>query len=238
MTKYEIHYSGPFLLAALAVSCFFLNLIYYSNIPVIYKGITDEKIVALTFDDGPDPTFSPEIVRILNDYQIKATFFVVGEQVEKYPEILKMEYDAGHEIANHSYTHRNMDSLDSDAVIEEITRTNGIIHKYTGQHVNWFRPPRCKYDMKVKKEVKCQGMDTVLWTSVIETKMTKDPEQMALRVAEQIRPGGIILLHDSRLDRTLTVKALPILIENLQMQGYRFVTISELLNKDSKSVVH
>ena len=233
MTKYGITKPAPFLAAALAVSYFFLNLIYHTNPPVIFNGITDEKIVALTFDDGPDPRFSPEIVRILNNYRIKATFFVVGEQAEKYPELLKMEYDAGHEIANHSYTHRNMDSLDRTVVREEIMRTNGIIYKYTGQDVNWFRPPRCKYDLKVKQEAKYQGMDTVLWTSVAESKSTCNPEEMALLVAEQARPGGIILLHDSRLDRTKTVKALPMIIESLQLQGYRFVTLSELLDRTS-----
>lgn len=230
MTKYGIRNPGPFLAAVLAVSYFSLTLMYHSIPTIIYNGITDKKIVALTFDDGPDPRYSPEIVRILKDYQIKATFFVVGEQVEKQPELLKMEYDAGHEIANHSYTHRNMDCLDRVSVREEITRTNGIIYKYTGQAVNWFRPPRCKYDFKVKQEAKYQGMDTVLWTLVVETKRTSNPDQMALRVAEQVRPGGIILLHDSRLDRTLTVKALPKIIENLQIQGCRFVTLSELLD--------
>ncbi len=229
MTRYGIRNAVPFLTAALAVSYFCLNLVYYFIPPVIYRGITDEKIVALTFDDGPDPRYSPEIVRILDDYQVKATFFVVGEQVEKYPELLQMESDAGHEIANHSYTHRNMDTLDRISVRDEITRTNGIIYRYTGQDVKWFRPPRRKYDLKVKQETKYQGMDTVLWTSVAETKRTNDSEEMALRVAQQVRPGGIVLLHDSRLDRTLTVEALPRIIEILQKQGYRFVTLSEML---------
>jgi len=85
--------------------------------------------------------------------------------------------------------------------------------------------------MRVLQEARNQGLETVLWTSVVETKRTKDPEQMANRVINKVKPGGIILLHDSRLDRTNTIKALPIIIEGLQKKGYRFVTLSELFEK-------
>ncbi|PKM82577.1 MAG: polysaccharide deacetylase family protein [Firmicutes bacterium HGW-Firmicutes-14] len=229
-------YPGNLLVSAMAASFILLMTLYNFNPPVITHALTTEKVIALTVDDGPDPMYSPEIVRILDRYGINATFFVVGEQVEKYPQIVKMEAEAGNEIGNHSYTHNNLDCLKHLDVREEIISTNDIICKYTGQNVNWFRPPRRRHHRSVVREAKLQGLDTILWTSVVETKRARDPEEMAGLVIEQAHPGGIILLHDSRLDRSKTLEALPMIIEGLHKEGYRFVTLSELFGRRNRGI--
>lgn len=229
MIRTITRYPAGLLLSALAASWFFLMLMYSACPPVISSGMTGEKVVALTVDDGPDPVFSPQIVDILQRYGVKATFFVVGEQVEKYPEILVKEIRAGNEIGNHSYSHPSLNRLPRPVVKEEIKRTNGIIYKYSGKNVYWFRPPFRHYDLRVVREAKAQGLQTVLWTSVVETRWPGEPSAIAQRVVSEAVPGGIVLLHDSRLDRRVTVKTLPLIIEGLQEKGYRFVTLSELL---------
>lgn len=235
MIKAVGRYPGGLILSALAASLTFLLAIYFYYPPVTNQALIDQKLIALTVDDGPDPRFSPVIVDICRKNNIHATFFVIGEQVEKYPDLLRMEYVAGNEIGNHSYTHQNLNHLNRLSIRDEIKRTNGIICKTIGYNVYWFRPPRKHYNLRVIQEAEDQGLNTVLWTSVVETAAIRDPVQMARRIIRGARPGGIILLHDGGPDRALSVKALPMIIEGLSQKGYRFVTLSELLPNEGES---
>lgn len=200
---------------------------------VVFQNVTGEKIVALTVDDGPDPLYTPQILDILRKYNVPATFFVVGRQVELYPDIFSREIAFGHEVGNHSYSHNHLPGMPYREIVAEIKRTNGIISHFSGKNVKWFRPPRGAYNRNVVDAAARCALKTVLWTKALETSKDKDPEHMARRLINGIRPGGIILLHDGRLDRTKTIKSLPLVIEGLHKKGYRFVTLTELLEQNS-----
>ncbi len=202
---------------------------YYLYPPVIWAGTGRGKVVALTIDDGPDPRYSRQVLDVLRKYRVRATFFVIGSQVEKYPDIVREELRLGHELGNHTFSHDNLDGLDAARIGQEIKTTNGIIYKYTGKNVYWFRPPRKRYNLTVVDTAGDYGLETILWSTAVETGKTGDPQEMACRVVERARPGFIVLLHDGRLDRGRTVKALPLIIEGLKQKGYTFATLSELL---------
>lgn len=214
-------------LSAVAMMVSF-SMLYFYYPPVPSHKVTDNKIIALTIDDGPDPRYSSELLAVLDKYCVKATFFMVGKNVEKFPYLVKRELALGHELGNHSYSHKRLNHLSTSQVKMEITRTNGIIYKHTGQNVNWFRPPYGAYDLSVINCARDLGLRPVMWTSTVETSKIKDPGQLARRVIDQAAPGGIILLHDSRVDRSRTISALPAIISGLQKQGYTFVTLSQL----------
>lgn len=197
---------------------------------VIYHGYTDEKAVALTFDDGPDPRFTPQVLEILTKYKVPATFFVVGAQVERYPDLVREQVALGHELANHTYSHPELTKVALPEVFAEIQKDQLTILRFTGTSPSFFRPPKKLYNQDIIKLAGNLGLPTVLWTVCIENHSVKTPEAMARRVIGQAKKGGIILGHDGRLDRQKTVDALPAIIEGYQKKGYRFVTLSELLN--------
>lgn len=231
MVKKAMAYPYNLLLASLLTVFVFFWMVNENNkTAVVFQALTGENTVAITVDDGPDPVYTLQILEILQRYEVPATFFVVGMQVERYPDILRREAALGNEVANHSYTHNNLHTMNLQEVTRELSRTNGIIRQYTGKNVTWFRPPRGAYNRMVTEAANQCGLKTVLWTVVVENRKNKTPEDMARRVVQTVKPGGIILLHDSRLDRTKTVQALPLIIEGLREKGYNFVTVSELLN--------
>lgn len=223
-TRYPV-----WLLCLGAVICtMFLSMLCFFYPPTLSGELTRHKLIALTIDDGPDPLYSSELLAVLRKYGVKATFFVVGENVEKFPQLVQQELAEGHEIGNHSYSHGRLTQLNDPQIKMEIIRANGIIYKCIGKNVIWFRPPYGACDLRVVRDAGNLGLHTVMWTSAVETSRTKDPGQMARRVLNQAIPGGIILLHDGRVERNTTIAALPAIIEGLQKQGYRFVTLSEL----------
>jgi len=199
------------------------------NPNVVRKVHTKEKLVALTFDDGPDPRYTSQVLDILKQYQVRATFFVVGEYVKAHPELVRKEVVEGHEVENHSYTHPDLETDDEIEVIRELEATQEVLRKTTGSSPRYLRPPRGLFNNEVVETAECLGMKTVLWDVGVEHHSCSTPEQMAGRVIEKAHPGIIILAHDGRLDRTLTLEALPIVIEGYQKMGYRFVTVTELL---------
>lgn len=187
-----------------------------------------DKLVALTFDDGPDPRFTPQILAILEKYDVPATFFVVGKFAEKYPDIVEAEIAGGHEVENHTYTHPNLkkDTFLKDK--DEIKNCGEVIKKLTGRQPHFFRPPKRLYNKDTLVAASELGYKTVLWTIGIEHHRAKTPEKEAERVIKAARNGMIILGHDGRLNRIKTVEALPIIIKAYKDMGYRFVTTEEL----------
>lgn len=193
-----------------------------------------QKLVALTIDDGPDPRFTPAILDILKEYHIKATFFVVGENCEAHPDLVKRELREGHEIENHTYSHPDL--VDDNAINteEEIERDQEIIEKLTKQRPIYFRPPKRLFKNETIDIADLNGYTTVLWTIGLEHKKAKTIEDMANRLVDAAKPGNILLAHDGRLDRTRTVEALPLVIKGYQSKGYKFVTLKELLKHQSQ----
>jgi len=191
------------------------------------------KLVALTFDDGPDAKYTPQILNILKEHNVKATFFVVGIQVKAFPSMLKLIADEGHMIGNHSWDHKKLTQLSNAAVQKEIAQTNASIDKILGEPTAWFRAPYGALNSQVSKVIEQSGSTHVGWTVDTKDWAGSTPSQMLETTKRQLKPGGIILMHNfggkgGNLDNT--VAFLPELIEYLQDQGYTLVTIPELYN--------
>jgi peptidoglycan/xylan/chitin deacetylase (PgdA/CDA1 family) len=199
---------------------------------VIYSVPTTEKVMALTYDDGPHPVFTPQLLDILDKYHVKATFFMIGKSMEAHPEIVREVIRRGHVIGNHTYSHpRNID-LDTQAqVIRELDRCEQLIERLTGSRAHLFRPPRGMIDGSVFSVADEEGYKTILWSVCADHHDALTPQLMAQRVVDHIRPGGIILAHDGSVSsRWRDIAATPLIIEALRRRGYRFVTVPELLN--------
>ncbi len=199
----------------------------------VYRKVTEDKIVALTFDDGPDPRYTVPILDTLKEFQAPATFFMVGNNVISYPEIAKRIVAEGHEVGDHTMTHPRLTDLTPEQAYVEIERGYQTIIDVTGTVPEYFRSPKGLSTGYVEEAVSSLGMKEILWTVTIENRAATTPEEMSNRVLNKIKPGYIILLHDGRLDRTKTVQALPLLLKGLREQGYKVVPLSELLQQET-----
>jgi polysaccharide deacetylase family sporulation protein PdaB len=194
---------------------------------VIWKVPTSRKVVALTFDDGPVSTTTPEILNILKEKNIKATFFVVGEQVKRFPTLVSREIAEGHEVGNHTYTHPMVANLQESMIEEELKNTEKEILKVAPKPT-LFRPPGGFYNKKIIKIAKDREYSTILWS--IDPVDWRSPPvgDIVDLVIKDVKPGSIILLHDGKYPST-TPEALWFIIDILESRGYEFVTVSELL---------
>jgi peptidoglycan/xylan/chitin deacetylase (PgdA/CDA1 family) len=207
---------------------------------VVYSVPTKAKVIALTFDDGPHPVYTRQILDILDKYHVKATFFMIGRLMDRYPDIVKDVLKRGHVIANHTYTHpSNIDADTSAQVVRELEQCEQVVERMSGKRAYFFRPPRGLIDSTVFSIAKDEGYQTILWTVCADHHDAPTPELMAERVLHLSRPGGIILAHDgSFFSRWKDVAATPLIIERLQKKGYRFVTIPELLKIGARKSVN
>ena len=189
------------------------------------------KMVALTFDDGPTSTTS-QVLDVLDKYGVKATFFLVGQNINgNTRSILERQNASGHELANHSYTHSDMTTMSYSAIQNEINQTNNLIKQYTGQTAKFFRPPYISVNNTMYSAI---DMGFVQGTMHNDWDGSSSSYQIANSVTQGVKDGQIILLHDFQ-GNTATVNALPTIIENLQSQGYQFVTMSELFSYKGKN---
>jgi peptidoglycan/xylan/chitin deacetylase (PgdA/CDA1 family) len=198
-----------------------------------------ENVVAITFDDGQNPNYTPQLLDVLKEKGVKATFFCVGLHVKKYPEIAKRIVDEGHDIGNHTYTHKDMVPSTRRMVLAQVNKTDHIIRDVTGVKTNLFRPPRGIYSSAVRKLlVDEKGYRMILWSVSSVDWRGLSPKTILKRIARYVRPGAILLFHDSGAlvrregaSRENTVAALPLVIDHLKAKGYRMVTISEMLER-------
>lgn len=200
---------------------------------IVSKGPKGEKILALSFDDGPHPKYTVEILDILKQYDIKATFFVLGMHAEKYPDIIKRQMKEGHEIGNHSYSHVNMKKVPSKVIKEEFIKTQEAIYSITGIKPKVFRPPYGNYNDDVIKIVSSDKSAIVLWTFYQDSKDWSNPgvDSIVETTLSKAQNGDIILFHDYVYKKeSHTVEALKIILPKLIDEGYKFVTMSELIN--------
>jgi peptidoglycan-N-acetylglucosamine deacetylase len=200
---------------------------------VLHRVPTDKKIVALTYDDGPNVEFTPKLLKVLAKYHAKATFFMIGNLMEKHPDIVKEVVAQGHLIGNHTYSHPHDIELCTDAQIAyELDRCGQIIEDMTGKQPHLFRPPLGLADGRIITLAEDRGYTTVLWSVCADHHDAPTPESMANRVIRRVRPGSIILAHDGRFEtRWRDVVATEIIIKALKKRGYRFVTVEELINE-------
>lgn len=209
-------------------------------------GFNPEHAIALTFDDGPDPEWTPQILRILQAKHALATFFVIGSNAESNPDLLRDVFDAGHELGNHTYTHPNIANVSDKRVELELNATQRLFESRLGIRSLLFRPP---YAEDVEPETPDQVHPLVLTSSLgyYSVGMQIDPDDWARpgsdaivqRVLESARAGegNVVLLHDSGGDRSQTVTALPKIIDALRADGFKLVTISELLHVPRAAVM-
>ncbi|MDZ7991294.1 MAG: polysaccharide deacetylase family protein [Nostoc sp. EfeVER01] len=187
-----------------------------------------EKVIALTFDDGPWPETTEQVLSILKSNNIKGTFFVVGQNLKNYPELGKQIVAQGHVIANHTW-HHWYHFFNQQAAAFEIERTTDLIYQVTGVKTNLFRPPGGNLHNGLSAYAKGQKYAVVMWSAdSIDYKLPTVPKLID-NVIKDSKPGGIVLMHDGGGNRSRTVQALPEIINNFKKQGYRFVTIPELL---------
>jgi polysaccharide deacetylase family sporulation protein PdaB len=205
------------------------------NSDVIWKIPTDEKVIALTFDDGPNPKYTPKILDLLKQYQSKATFFVIGEHVEKYPQLVRREVLEGHELGNHTFTHKYLKKPTMKQVQNEIVAAQNSIYSVTGVMPYLFRPPGGFLNDIVINISKKEGYKIVMWTWDEDSRDWSKPgiKKIVSKVLNNAHNGDIILFHDHTSGRSQTIGALKIIIPELKKRGFRFVTISDLINTTS-----
>lgn len=208
---------------------------------IVRRGKKESQRVALTFDDGPSPVYTPQILDILREKKVKATFFLVGRHVEKYPEVAKRIVAEGHEIGNHTYSHRDLVPATRATVIKEVKKAEQVIEAFCGQKPVLFRPPRGIYSNGVRKVILKLGYTIVLWSISTQDWRLVKPKFILKRVKRFCRPGSIILFHDSGAlvkpeggSRSHTVEALPQVIDWLKENNYQITTVSSLI-RDSEA---
>ena len=201
----------------------------------IYSVPIKKKLVALTYDDGPHPVYTLQILKILEKYHVRATFFMIGNRMRQYPALTK-QVALRHVIGNHTFSHPvNIKSFSSTQIMRELNKSEDIIESITRRKTHIFRPPRGLINTKVLTMVQNKGYQTVLWSVSANHHDAPYPAQMAERVLKRIHPGSIILLHDGYFsERWKDVTATSIIITSLLKRGYHFVTIPELLEAGIK----
>ncbi len=185
-----------------------------------------KKYVALTFDDGPHHSLTPEILNILRDEGAKGTFFVVGNRAETYPDLISQIAAEGHDIGNHTWNHLSLAKNTTETGLKSLRKTNDLITGLTGKRCNIVRPPYGATSARVRSMLQDNGWHQILWDSDSRDWQNKNPDVILYRVMKSIEPGGIILFHDIHPG---AAKMLPTLIRALKSEGYRCVTISELI---------
>lgn len=199
---------------------------------VYYHYQTIAPYLSITFDDGPNRIQTPKVLKILKKYNIKATFFVIGENVEYQKDVLRQVYKEGHEIGNHFYTHDNINKLTKDQIRENIVSNNELIYKTIGVKPKLVRPPYGIVNENLKEVCGELNMSIIIWTDNKDSKdwaLTKDSE-IINNLTKKVKNGDIFLFHDSNKKFTNTLSAIDVIIPTLQKKGYKWVSVSTLLN--------
>ena len=223
-----------------AVACLLLaaGMFYVVNHPAIvgasattrqlpiYCVQRDQKMVAISFDAAWGNEDTQTLIDILAKYHVTATFFVVGEWVDKYPESVKALHDAGHEVMNHSNDHAHMTQLSKEEIIADVEACNDKIEAVTGVRPTLIRPPYGEYDDNVITAIRSIGMEPIQWDVDSLDWKELSADEICQRVTSKVQPGSIVLFHNAALH---TPEALPTIIETLLQDGYTFVPISQLI---------
>ena len=207
----------------------------------VWSGDHHRNVVALTFDDGPKPEYCQHILDILDSYEAKATFFVVGKEARDNPDLIMRMEDSGHEIGNHTYSHVPLNDLSVDEALSDIQKCNQVIYDIIGEQPKYFRPPGGECNKGISEGLKKMGLRTVYWSlnggDYIEItpgyEVPEDYQAMARelskRIVDKVTPGTIILFHNGSEQ---TVMALPFILVELKKKGYGFVTLSDLVEEN------
>ena len=184
---------------------------------------SDQKLVALTFDDGPHPVYTERLLDGLKERNVKATFFLIGKSADKYPDLVKRMAEEGHLIGNHTMDHVQLNHQTYDQALEQIRQSNQVITKITGQTPRYIRPPFGEWSKELEEEV---DMTAVLWDVDPVDWKVKNTETVVKRILKNAGEGDIILLHDvygTSVDAALEI------IDQMRAEGYEFVTVDEII---------
>lgn len=217
--------SHPAVIGALAVT---------RQLP-IYCVQRDQKVVSLSFDAAWGNEDTRQLIDILGKYNVKATFFVVGEWVDKYPESVRELADAGHEIMNHSDDHAHFNSMSAAEIVADINACSDKIEAVTGVRPTLFRPPYGEYDDHVIAAVRGMGMEPVQWDVDSLDWKELSAAEITKRVTSKVQPGSIVLFHNAALH---TPEALPGIIESLLQEGYSIIPVSQILLNGEYTIDH
>ena len=197
---------------------------------VIHRKQNDKMQIALTFDDGPHPRYTPEILDILEEYGIKATFFMIGENVKYYPAAAEAVLAAGHEVGNHTYSHRRLPPLDDREILSEVTACEDAIASIAEYRPRLIRPPQGELTGEDERLLGALDYRIILWDVDTRDWAHTPPAEIARNVCERVEAGDIILMHDFIGHDSPTAEALRLFIPALLERGYHFVTVGELLD--------
>lgn len=203
---------------------------------VLRKAKTPQKLVALTFDDGPDNVYTSKILDVLKEQQVKATFYVIGLQIKKYPQVIKRIGDEGHAVGIHTWSHVNLNRVSVNEAKWQVEYCAGQLKAILGDAPNMVRPPFGSMNGAVLKQLNKDGFWAITWSVDTKDWEGKPVSTMLATVQREIRPGGIILMHSAGSHSAYlnnSVALLPQLITNLKKQGYTFVTVPELYKQSS-----
>lgn len=192
---------------------------------VVTCGPSDSKRIALTFDDGPQPRLTAQVLEILRNRKVKATFFVLGKCVKQHPEILRQVAAEGHEIGNHTYDHRLLAGMSDEQIERQITETQAEIKSAIGEEPRIFRPPYGVLRVNSKAILADHHMNAVLWSVDPRDWRVRNRDKILHAVTNHVQNGSIVVCHD--IYQT-TVDALPEMIDALQAAGYELTTVSQL----------
>ena len=243
LTKKKITFYSVMILAALTIFLtrwdssvyVFNNNSDLNSLPIYCVDKGEEKICAISFDAAWGNEDTEKLIKILDEYKVKTTFFVVGSWVDKYPESVKALADAGHEIMNHSDSHPHFSQISDDKLREEIKNCSEKIEKITGKKVDLLRPPYGDYNARVVNCVNDMEHYTIQWSVDSLDWKNLTSEQIHKRVTENIHPGAIVLFHNAAKN---TPAALPSILKTLTDDGYKIVPVSKLIYKDNFKIDH
>lgn len=199
--------------------------------PKVYRASPAQPLVALTFDDGPVPVYTPLLLDTLRALGVRSTFFVIGFRAEQYPYWVRSMVQAGHEVANHGYTHARLVGRDRGEVRRELRRAQRVLHRLAGRPPRYFRPPGGRVDATVVREAAQAGLRTVLWSLAPGDHASPGVDVVARRL-QAAQAGDVILLHQGVPD---TVRALPQAAEALRARGLEFAPVGEVLDDEEPS---
>lgn len=187
----------------------------------------DGPYIAMTFDDGPSAALTPKLLDLLAAHHIKATFFVIGENVAEHPEIVARAAREGHEIGNHSWSHPNFGKMSDESVRRQLRQTDDAIKSATGKRPMLMRPPYGSITAREKRWIHDEfGYDIILWDVDPYDWKRPGPAVVRARILKETRPGSIVLSHDIHPG---TIEAMPSTFDELEAKGFKFVTVSELI---------
>ena len=226
MKKHRLYAAAALIIISVFV---FAYVVIAGNDLVIKSCATGEKKIALTFDDGPHPEYTGEILDILKEYGIKATFFVIGENADLYPELIEREVAEGHEIGNHTVSHTSLLKADRAKMDAEVGSFSSLLEERFGYKTSLLRPPGGSYNEAVTAYAKENGYHIILWSVDTRDWAHTPASEIRKNVIKNTSDGAIILFHDYVAGKSPTPEALRSVIPELLAKGYEFVTVSELI---------